>query len=153
MTATAPVFETTTESTTDAAGRTVHVTVVTMDGLPAFSFVTKPRNGLAPGSEHVVSGVTVEEAGEYGLNDTLRSDDAPTTGNSHFIGEPTVAEVLDARLGSVAYERGYAFVADGPKGAEIPSDEHDGFYRGVDAAKRRTGRVVRNNRLTGAPRR
>lgn len=144
-----PVFETSTESAVDKWGGEASVTVVTMDGLPVFSFVTTRRG--QNGFEHVVQGVSVETKGQYGLNNRERFNGCPTTMAETFIGEPSAEEVLQRRLGSIAWERGASFLRSAEKGTEIPTDEHPEFYKGIAAMKSRYGRRTRNGRVIGEP--
>ena len=47
---------------------------------------------------------------------------------------------------------GFDLVKWGEQGAEVPTGKSDAFYRGVELAKKRYHRIVRNGKLTGKPR-
>lgn len=102
--------------------------------------------------EFVASGLDVRETGGGLLAQSRRSTSIANTMSIRHYGEPTPAEVTDARLNAEGVNDAFGFVRWGAEGTEVPEGMPDGFYEALDGATRRFGRVILDGVLTGQPR-
>lgn len=159
-----PTFEVSkTIQSTDRWGRTVYVSVVTMNGHPAFSFVSSDEgHKYTPGERfsHTVSGVGVQVNDEFGMGDSLAWHSVPTSGTARYtadhLAEVTTQTVLDSQVEALAWSRGSTdaeAILTKSEGAPktLAADESEAYYEGARSRAARWGYHLRGLRLAKNP--
>lgn len=144
---------------TDRFGRETFISVLMADGVPVAVLHSTDKgvnyNDDAIHQEHVIQGIQIRYSTEKHWHEDLVDASAPS--RSRMV---VAVESKDARLpGDVdiankvredyEYSLGWDFLRYEAKGTAIPADASPAFLRGVEASKKRCGRIVRQGKLTG----
>jgi hypothetical protein len=147
---------------TDRHGRETFVSVLTADGVPVAVLHSSDRsvsyNDDGIHQEHVIQGIQMRYSTEKYWHEDRVDSSCPSRSRMTVPVESKDSllpgDVDIARMVREDYEEdeGFSFVKWGERGTEIPKDASDAFLRGVERAKKRYSRIIRNGKLTGEAR-
>lgn len=147
---------------TDRFGRETFISVLTSDGVPVAVLHSTDRsvnyNDDAIHQEHVIQGIQVRYSSELHWHEDLVDASAPSRSRLVVAVEskdsplPGDVDIANKVREDYEYDVGWNFLRYGEKGEAIPADASESFLRGVEASKKKCGRVVRSGKLTGNPR-
>jgi hypothetical protein len=149
---------------TDRFGRETIISVLMDGSVPVAVIHSQDKgdhyNDDAIHQEHVIQGIEIElDNGQRFSHDDILDSSCPSRTRIRLsapkerigVGFGDV-DIFNEVKADYDWSNGFNFVKYGAKGEKVPADASAAFFLGMDAAKKRTGRIVRANKLTGEPR-